>query len=206
MDEFVDLTPEQIEEIVAKTRWRPPEHFVYFDKESGDIKMVTNMIDDASSDPYIKVNFVEIEGIMSGKEVPTEYKVVLDFTTGDYMLQHVSSDGPRSFNWNDEVYKLPKTHDNADVVLVQNLKNKTWSIEISDVVRKMLSRDNNYNNFKINFYVTDPDDVNVLHQVLRFTVKDVLSETNHTIEMTSESETSVYCRKMFNTYSHRIEE
>ena len=206
MDEFVDLTPEEIEAIVAKTQWRPPEHFVYFDKDTGDIKILTNVIDAAVTDPYIKVNFVEIEGIMSGKETPTEYKVVLDFTTGDYMLQHVSSDGPRSFNWNDEVYKLPKTHDSADVVLVQDLKHKVWSIEISDVVRKMLSRDNNYNNFKINFYITDPDDVNVLHQVLRFTVKDVLSDKQPTIEMTSDEDISVYCRKMFNTYTHKVVE
>jgi hypothetical protein len=199
-----ELTPEEIQALIEATAWKPPEYFVYFKKDTGEIRQIANELaaDDAD---YIKVNYAEISAIQEGKESVVNYRVVVDFKTGEYILQNVANEGIRSFNWNDEVYHIPVTEDTSSIVLSQDMANSTWTITVSDAVLKILSKQANGINYNLSFYVTAPDDVNVLHTILKFPVKDIINQASSVIiDSSAAQRVSVFCRNVFESYSHKI--
>lgn len=199
-----ELTPEEIAAIIAATAWTPPEYFVYFDSATGEIKQIANELALDSAD-YIKVNYAEISAIQEGKDSVTNYRVVIDFKTGEYILQNVANEGIRSFNWNDEVYHIPKTSESASLELHQDTVQSTWTLTVSDAVMKILAKQANGINYNLSFYVTAPDDVNVLHKILKFPVREIVNNASSTITDSSAAQrVSVFCRNVFESYSHKI--
>lgn len=199
-----DLTLEEIEAIVAQSAWKPPEYFVYFDIDSGDISSINNYIDESSKSSFIKVNFAEVHGLLYGKEAPSDYRVVLDFKTNEYILQNVAQEGIRSFNWSEEVYQIPKLQEKCDLHLIQDKNQGTWTLEISEKIKMILAKQTTGLDYNLAFYSTKTDDVNILYGIIKFPVKKLLPSGTCTIDSDSARlDTSVYCRKIFDFYSHK---
>jgi hypothetical protein len=198
-----DLTPEEIAAIIAATAWKPPEYFVYYDLDSGEIKSISNELNN-DNPHYIKVNYAEVSSIQEGKELVSNYRVVLDFKTGEYILQNIT-EGVRSFSWADEIQLIEQTSDQSSILLTQDATNKSWNLKVSDTVLKILSKQANGINYNLSFYVTELDDINVLYSILKFPVKDITASGTSTIKDSSASKKcSVFCRNVFESYSHKI--
>lgn len=198
-----DLTPDEIAVIVAQSAWKPPEYFVYFDIDSGNISSINNYLDESNEHSFIKVNFAEVHDLIHGKEVPSDYRVVLDFKTNEYILQNVAQEGIRSFNWSEEVYQIPKIKHQCDLHLIQDKNNATWTLKISEKIRTILSKQTTGMDYNLTFYATKVDDVNVLYGILKFPVKHILASGSYAIDNNSAKlDVSVYCRKIFDFYSH----
>jgi hypothetical protein len=127
----------------------------------------------------------------------------MDFKTNEYILQNILEGDVRSFNWNDEVYQLP--NDGAgSLTLTQDCKQGTWTLTLTEQVKKSLTSQQLHINYNLTFYVTKPDDVNVLYSILKFRVIDVTTTGSFTIKDDSALHTvSVYCRKVFDSYLHK---
>lgn len=193
-----------LEELIAfqEALSAPAGNYVYFNPDTGEIKHISNyLIPDESN--YIQVNNAELADIRNNKESPASYRVVMDFKTNEYIMQNIADGDIRSFNWNDEVYQMPNTGD-ASVVLVQDSKEGTWTLTVSEQICKVLSGQANHINYNLAFYVTKPDDVNVLYSILKFRVIDVTTTGTFTIKDVSAHErSSVYCRRVFDSYLHK---
>lgn len=194
-----------LEELIAYQEQlsRPADLYVYFNSDSGEIRHVANYLIEEDSF-YIKVNPAEVSDLAFNKDTPANYRVVMDFKTNEYILQNISDGDIRSFNWNDEVYQLP--HDSkGSIELEQNKENGTWTLSITEQVTKALVGQSNHANYNLTFYVTKPDDVNVLYKILKFRVIDVTTTGSFTVADDSARKTcSVYCRKIFDSYQHKI--
>jgi hypothetical protein len=181
---------------------KPAGNYVYFSPETGEIKHIANYLIEGNSD-YIQVNSAELADIQNNKDSAANYRVVMDFKTNEYILQNTADGDIRSFNWNDEVYQLPNTG-NASIVLMQDMNLGTWTLSISEQVCSVLAGQANHINYNLAFYVTKPDDVNVLYSILKFRVIDVTTTGTFTIKDKSAlTSTSVYCRRVFDSYLHK---
>jgi hypothetical protein len=179
----------------------PLNHYVYFNPDSGELRHISNEL--IVDDPYyLKVTFAEISELSFNKDTPANYRVVIDFKTNEYILQNISDGDIRSFNWEDEVYQMP-TDTKGSIVLTQDKKQSTWTLQITEQVTKSLTGQAHHANYNLAFYVTKPDDVNVLYHILKFRVIDVTTTGSFTILHQSAAEIcSVYCRKVFDSYQH----
>lgn len=199
-----ELTPEEIEVILAQSAWKPPEYYVYFDVDTGSISSINNYLDNTLVSNFIKVNYAEVYGLITGKEVSSDYRVVLDFKTNEYILQNVAQEGIRSFNWSEEVYQIPNIDQHCDLKLIQDKKNSIWTLEITDKIKNILARQTTGMDYNLAFYSTKIDDVNVLYGILKFPVKKLLpSGVCSIVDDSAKLDTSVYCRKIFDFYSHK---
>ena len=194
-----------LEELIAlqKELSRPAGHYVYFNPDTGELRHISNEL--IVDDPYyIKVNFAEISDLVNNKDTPANYRVVMDFKTNEYMLQNIEDGDIRSFNWNDEVYQMPNEGP-ASITLTQNMQQGTWTLDITEQVSKSLVGQSNHASYNLAFYATKPDDVNVLYGILKFRVIDVTTTGSFTIKHASASvPCSVYCRKVFDSYQHKL--
>lgn len=199
----MSTTEMTVEELIAlqEAMSQPAGHYVYFSPDTGELRYISNeLIED---DPYyIKVNFAEISELTLNKDTPANYRVVIDFKTNEYILQNIADGDIRSFNWNDEVYQIP-TDASGSITLIQNSKDSTWTLTITEQVSKSLTGQAHHVNYNLAFYITKPDDVNVLYHILKFRVIDVTTTGSFTIKHESAKETcSVYCRRVFDSYQH----
>jgi hypothetical protein len=199
-----DLTLEEIEHIVAQSAWKPPEYYVYFQPETGEIKSISNYLVEHDNN-FIKVTPAEVYDLLTGKETVSDYTVIMDFKINEYILQNITQEGPRSFNWSDEVYQIPVSTEHKELTIIQDKKNGTWTLEINENIKKILSKQNTLANHNLSFYATKIDDVNVLFGILKFPVRKILSTGSYTItDQSAIMDSSVYCRKVFDFYSHKI--
>jgi hypothetical protein len=180
---------------------KPASNYVYFNPETGEIKHISNYLIPEETN-YIQVNSAELADIRSNKDSPADYHVVMDFKTNEYILQNILDGDIRSFNWNEEVYQLPK-HGEGSITLVQNIKDKTWTLKITDNVRDSLSKQAVHAKSSLAFYATKRDDVNVLYGILKFRMIDITTTGEFTInDDSAKQECSVFCRRVFDSYRH----
>lgn len=195
-----DLT---LEELIAlqDELSRPSGYFVYFDPDTGELRHLANEL--IVDDPYyIKVNAAEVSDLTNNRDTPANYRVVMDFKTNEYILQNIADGDVRSFNWNDEVYQMP-TDTEGSITLTQNIAQSSWTLSISSQVSAALVGQANHINYNLAFYVTKPDDVNVLYHILKFRITDVTASGSFTINHPSAGKhCSVYCRRVFDSYQH----
>jgi hypothetical protein len=180
---------------------KPASNYVYFNPETGAIKHIANYLIPGETN-YIQVNNAELTDIHNNKDSPADYHVVMDFKTNEYIMQNIADGDVRSFNWNDEVYQMPNIGE-ASVKLVQDSALGTWSLTISEQISGVLAGQSHHINYNLAFYATKPDDVNVLYGILKFRVIDLLTTGTFTIKHESALvPTSVYCRRVFDSYVH----
>ena len=97
---------------------------------------------------------------------------------------------------------MPNTGE-ASVKLVQNTADGTWTLTISEQLKTVLAGQSHHVNYNLAFYSTKPDDVNVLYGILKFRILDLLQTGTFTIKHESAMvPTSVYCRRVFDSYVH----
>jgi len=195
-----EMTLEQLIAYQAELS-KPVSNYVYFNPETGQIKHISNYLILGETN-YIQVNNAELSDIRSNKDSPADYHVVMDFKTNEYIMQNIADGDVRSFNWNDEVYQMPNTGE-ASVKLVQNTAGGTWTLTISEQLKTVLAGQSHHVNYNLAFYSTKPDDVNVLYGILKFRILDLLQTGTFTIKHESAMvPTSVYCRRVFDSYVH----
>lgn len=181
------------------------EAIVHFDPESGNVMSVGNEVID-NGFPYISVRFSEVEKIISGHERPDQYKVLFDPDTREYTLETWYDTTIKILSWDENMYKIPLVEsapDSADVVLIQDTKNLTWTFKIRWDIFNVMRHSNERLKTYTEFYVTRANDANVLLQTIRFNI-DYIDENGETLieGVDFDQLISVYCRKIFNSYAH----
>jgi hypothetical protein len=196
-----ELTPEEIQKYIEESSWKPSDPLVYFDPDTGELRIITGELQ--ADDPnFIRVNPAEIADLVNNKASPADYRVIIDFKTNEYILQNILDGDVRSFNWNDEVYQIPKEGEGS-ITLVQDKSAGTWTLKLTDKVRVSLSKQAIHAKSNLAFYATKPDDVNVLYGILKFRMIDITTNGEFTIEDDSARyESSVFCRRVFDSYRH----
>jgi len=116
------------------------------------------------------------------------------------------------FNKGDKVLlgkKIVQISDvDADIVVIQNKKTKTWSVRLSNSTRKFLESTGYKAHDKLYFSITAKYDPNILYRTIDFSLMNLLNDKvqtynfDHDIENTDE--VSVYTTQFFNLYTHEI--
>lgn len=196
-----ELTQEELDSIVAQSAWKPADPLVYFNPDTGELRMITGELQ--GDDPnFIRVNPAEIDDLVKNKASPGDYRVVMDFKTNEYILQNVLDGDIRSFNWNDEVYQIPKSGEGS-IILTQDKRTSSWTLKISDQIRVSLSKQSIHAKSNLAFYATKRDDVNVLYGILKFRMIDITTTGEFTItDNSAQEDCSVFCRRVFDSYRH----
>jgi hypothetical protein len=196
-----DITAEEISALDELYKI-PDEAVVYFEEDTGKLISVTNRIDPLLNYPYIKVDNSEVVTIRSGKESFDDYKVLLDLKTKEFKLSAYYDKNPVYVKWNDAVYQIPKNNNDNDIHLIQDKKQSSWTLKISPLALKALNIRSTSPNYRIEFYVTEEDDANVLKDTLKFEINKI-KNYEMVLKTPSATETvSVYSRKIFDTYGH----
>jgi hypothetical protein len=181
---------------------------VYFDIETGSIHAITNEPLDENSYSYIEVTYESVETLLNGKELFSNYAVEYDLKLKLYELKQKTLE-KTVIDINELIYKLEKTED-ADIQLVQDIKNTCWKFLISKEFRaSVLPNKGAVSKIVLSFSVTEENNPNILYRTLKFPLEQLVRDHYVVLDFKDQYEidglpVSVYTIKRFNSYSFEV--
>lgn len=181
------------------------KRYVYFD-EDGNLTAVSNVNTEPGN--YVEVEFRDIENLITGKEHFFHYYIAFDTASKSYVLKHKLNEEDFTFDVNNQIYKIPRNSSITDIKIIQDIKNKKWTIVLDDVIRSNFKSKKMIFTKSLDFSFTRYNDP---HQLEKFLVIDLnqLVEKDLQIEFVNQIELdpdalSVYTIKRLETYSHEV--
>ena len=187
--------------IILKTPTFEIKHKVYFDKNTGDIKSISNVEQDFESS--FSVQTEDIRDFLNGNKSITTHKVVYDIGTSAYVI--VPKNKKIESDVNDNVYKIIPTK-NAQVIVKYKIKQNSWTISLSDEAKLDLEDKKERINQNLRFSVTQKNNPNILHEYFTTTVAHLI---DNELEFDSQTQFdfedfSVYTNRRFQKYSCEV--
>lgn len=181
--------------------------YVYFDIENGKIVHVVNKKRDDETLSFIETTYEDVKDIISGTEDIRSCKVVFNTKLKLYELTRNSIE-QTVFDVNDLIYKI-EYHDNADIQIVQDLKNTCWKFLISEQLRNSLAENKVSLKTHLSFSITEKDNPNLLYRTLSFPFSQLVNEFYVVLDFKDQYEfegepISMYTIKRFDTYSYEV--
>jgi len=155
--------------IVLQTPKFEIKHKVYFDKDTGDIKSISNIEQEFESSFPAQIE--DIRDFLDGNKSITTHKVVYDVGTSSYVI--VSKNKKIESDVNDNVYKIIPTN-NAQVIVKYKTKQNLWNISLSDEAKLELEDKKERINQNLRFSVTQKNNPNILHEYFTTTVEHLI--------------------------------
>jgi len=187
--------------IVLQTPKFEIKHKVYFDKDTGDIKSISNIEQEFESSFPAQIE--DIRDFLDGNKSITTHKVVYDVGTSSYVI--VSKNKKIESDVNDNVYKIIPTN-NAQVIVKYKTKQNLWNISLSDEAKLELEDKKERINQNLRFSVTQKNNPNILHEYFTTTVEHLI---DNELEFNSQTQFnledfSVYTNRRFQKYSCEV--
>ena len=143
------------------------ERYAVFNPDTGELLSLPNFKPEDGS--YIEVDPKEVEGMLSGDEQLSHYRVEYSKRKKKYELKSQLINDLDSYNVNDLIYEVPtRKTKNADLTITQNTRDTCWKISVGGNLKtNLLSQKLSFNN-KLSFSVTRKNDPNILYKTLQF--------------------------------------
>lgn len=184
------------------------ERYVYFD-ETGSILKILNYKD--PDETHIKVNYSDVEDIISGKKSFFNFIVVFDSEQSLYVLTEIITNTNFAFNASEHIYEIPKTDntETADLTIIQDIKEKRWKIKLRPVLREQLKVQQISITAPMIISITKNGNPHILYRMIKVSFDDILYEDgdffiNFQYDTETDVNLSIYTVKKLNSYKHEV--
>jgi len=181
------------------------DKYVSFD-ENGTLLGIYNR--EPTDANYIKVEPSDVETLITGKEQFRHYLVVFDSDQKKHVLKHIYNEDNYMPNINDQIFKLPRTKNNPDLTVTQDIKNKKWTFTVAEEICENFRKNNLNFNQVMGFSITRKNNPNHLHRFFTIDISSVITG-DYSIDFDSDLELdpdgfSVYTSKRLESYYHEV--
>jgi len=182
--------------------------YVYFDIETGNILEITNEEIDDNNSSHIVVSVEDVETLINGEEPFESCSVVYNTKLKLYELQRNTIEQP-VYNVNDLIFEIAEYTENADIQVIQDLKNTCWKFLISEELRANLVENKVSLKVNLGFSITEKNNPNVLYRTLIFPFSQLVNDYYVVLDFKHDFEfngdpISLYTIKRFDTYSYEV--
>lgn len=184
------------------------ERYVYFD-ENGTILKILNYKE--SDGTYIKVEYSDVEDMLSGKKAFFNFIVIYNSETSSYTLTEKITNDNFAFNASEYLYEVPKYQDDPhpDMTIIQDITEKKWKIKLRPALRDQLKSQQMSVSVPMIISITKSSDPHVLYRMLLVSFDEILYDDNeffinfqYDTEYTSNL--SIYTIKKLKSYKHEV--
>lgn len=180
---------------------------VYFDLDSGKIHAITN--EELETDTYscVEVSYEDVSTLVTGEEHFDTCIVDFNPKLKLYELRRNSIE-QEVYTVDELIYKCEKLAD-ADVQIIQDVKNTCWKFLISESLRQSLAANNVSLKSQLSFSITEENNPNVLYRTLSFPFSQLVNDFYVIKDFKEDYEfdglpISVYTIKRFDSYSYEV--
>ena len=185
----------------------PNVYRVYFDIETGKIHTITNEEIETEQLSDIEVTFEDVKTLITGEEPFNSCSVRYNTKLKLYELSRNSIEQD-VFTVDELIYKCEQ-HKDADIQIIQDIKNTCWKFLISESLRQSLAANNVSLKSNLSFSITEENNPNILYRTLSFPFSQLVNDFYVIKDFKEDYEfdgkpVSVYTIKRFDTYSYEV--
>ena len=179
---------------------------VYFNKQTGDILSITNSRNTPEGD-YFETDYNEVKHLLGDNERIIDWKAV--YNTRKFGYDIVSKVIAKAeLEIDDFIYEIKQCL-KAQIYVVQNCKQKMWTVSISQELRSLLKEKGARLEEILFFSVTANSNPNILIRTFSCSVADLVSRNCVSFEFKSQKEVeidtlSVYTNRKFEFYTREV--
>lgn len=184
------------------------ERYVYFSENGSIVKILNYKEDDGT---HIKLEYSDVEDILSGKKAFFDFIVMYDAESSSYVLKEKITNDIFMFNASEYIYEIPKTQEETspDMTIIQDLKEKKWRIKLRPTLRDQLKFQQMSVSIPMIISITKNSNPHILYRMISVSFDDILYNDNEfCIDFQYESEEtknlSIYTIKKLKTYKHEV--
>jgi|TARA_B110000503_G_scaffold140696_1_gene232250 hypothetical protein len=185
--------------------------YLNFREDTGSIWKVTNELDVSS--PYMEIDKDTMLDFAEERKNLADYIAIPSDSGKSKFELKIKHKTLESFDVDKSIHQLPKNLENESLIfyIIQDIKNATWRAKLSPNLKDLLNSTAYYKDKNHIIFVTQQDDPNILLDTLTVKFSEALSNTECVIQNTNKevaqrTDVSVYCGKVFENYSHIMEE
>jgi hypothetical protein len=180
---------------------------VYFDLDTGRIHAITNENLDTDEYSYTEVSYEDVAPLVNGEEHFDTCIVDFNPKLKLYELRRNSIEQD-VYTVSDLIYKC-QSYQDADIQIIQDVKNTCWKFLISESLRQSLAANNVSLKSQLSFSITEENNPNVLYRSLTFPFSQLVNEFYVIKDFKEQYEfdglpISVYTIKRFDSYSYEV--
>jgi len=183
------------------------KHWVYFNIDTGEVVSISNEKQDNTDLSSIEVSYEEVSALISGEERFDTCIVDFDPKLKTYVLKRRTIEDP-VYDVDDLIYCVSET-DDADITVVQDLKNTCWKFLISEKLRSQIADKAVSIKTNLSFSITQENNPNILYRTLSFPFNDLVQNFYVIKDFKEDYEfdgkpVSVYTIRRFDSYSFEV--
>lgn len=182
------------------------DRFVYFD-EIGEITKITNYNEDDTLS-FIKVDYKFVEKIMEGTLPSFNFMVIYDIGIREYVIKPKILMNEFTYTVNDRIHEIKKNIIDADLTIIQDMKNACWKFNINDSLRSQLLAQNISINTPLMFSITKKHNPHVLFRTVEVKFSEILEQLDFSVPFMyideNNTSLSVYTIKKMQSYNHEV--
>jgi len=182
------------------------DRYVYFD-ENGEITKITNYKEDENTS-FVKVDYKLVEKIMEGLLPSFNFMVIYDISIREYVVKPKISMTEFTYTVNDRIHEIKKNLIDADLTIIQDIKNACWKFNINDSLRSQLLAQNISINTPLFFSITKKHNPHVLYRTIEVKFSEILEQLDFSVPFIYNDENtttlSVYTIKKMQSYKYEV--
>jgi len=182
------------------------DRYVYFD-ENGEITKITNYKEDENTS-FVKVDYKLVEKIMEGLLPSFNFMVIYDISIREYVVKPKISMTEFTYTVNDRIHEIKKNLIDADLTIIQDIKNACWKFNINDSLRSQLLAQNISINTPLFFSITKKHNPHVLYRTIEVKFSEILEQLDFSVPFVYNDENtttlSVYTIKKMQSYKYEV--
>lgn len=182
------------------------DRYVYFD-ENGEITKITNYKEDENAS-FVKVDYKLVEKIMEGSLPSFNFMVIYDISIREYVIKPKISMNEFTYTVNDRIHEIKKNLIDADLTIIQDIKNACWKFNINDSLRSQLLAQNISINTPLFFSITKKHNPHILYRTIEVKFSEILEQLDFLVPFVYNDENtttlSVYTIKKMQSYKYEV--
>jgi len=176
---------------------------VYYNPENGNIVGMSGILDSSRTDPYINTDDQLAMDIFLGKEKLLRYKVIVGAAPNTGFIQLKTTNNSTAVSIKDTVHLVNENKENSDIVITQNILDKTIQVTVDERMFYWWQQDSNFKHKKLYLAACLEQDPYLILWSKALTQEDFNSQTTK-FDYSGDNNFCFYTNKIFKKYHHEI--
>ena len=176
---------------------------VYYNPTDGNIVGMSGILDSNRTDPYINTDDQLAMDIFLGKEKLLRYKVIVGAAPNTGFIQLKTTSNVTTVSIKDRVHLINENKEDSDVVITQNILDKTVQVTIDERMFYWWQQDSNFKHKKLYLAACLDKDPYLILWSKALTHKDFNNQIAK-FDYLGNNNFCFYTNKIFKSYNHEI--
>jgi len=184
------------------------QYYVFFNPDNGSVTKISPVVDN-DTESFVVVDKVDVSLILQGIDPLINYHVIYNTKSKEFEFKPLTLYTEDTLDWDELIYNIPSNVNDADIEIIQDVKNKCWKILMHSKLVAFITEKKINLQSNLNFSITQHNNPNILFFSFDISLKLLANQGWAIVPFKYDFEfngglCSVYTQKRFGAYNYKV--